>query len=102
MMVVVANGPTYGGGMRVVPEANSTDGEIDVLVLHPVSKIELLRVFPKVFSGKHISHRKVELFKCRSIEIDCNAPVYADGEYFGTGPFRAEVQPEALQILDLS
>ena len=54
MLVAVGNGPAYGGGMRVVPDASFDDGLLDVLILHEVSHAELLRVFPKVFKGAHV------------------------------------------------
>lgn len=102
MMVVVANGPTYGGGMRVLPDAVSNDGLFDVMILHPVSKLELLRVFPKVFSGKHKHHQKVEILRCQKISISVDAPIYADGEYFGKGPFTIEMKPSTLKVLDIN
>ena len=102
MMVVVANGPTYGGGMKVLPEASAVDGELDVLVLHPVSKFTLLKVFPKVFLGRHVNHSKVEIFTCKSIAISSSAPIYADGEHFGSGPVFIEVVPSILPLLGSS
>jgi diacylglycerol kinase (ATP) len=99
MMLVVANGPTYGGGMKVIPFASPSDGVLDVLILNPVSKLELLRVFPKVFAGRHINHRAVELFKCREISVFSAPPIYADGEYFGHGKFTCKVEAENLSIL---
>ena len=102
MMVVVANGPSYGGGMKVLPSASSIDGKLDVLVLHPVSKFTLLKVFPKVFLGRHVNHPKVEIFTCKSIAISSSAPIYADGEHFGSGPVFIEVVPSILPLLGSS
>jgi diacylglycerol kinase (ATP) len=99
MMVIVANGPTYGGGMKILPMANPADGLLDVMILHQVSKFELLRVFPKVFSGKHISHKQVEVMRCKNISIQSDAYVYADGEYFGKGNFSVSILPKALKML---
>lgn len=101
MLLVVANGPTYGGGMKVVPMATSNDGILDVLILHPVTKFELLRVFPKVYLGKHITHPRVELIKCKALEVDSNVPIYADGERFGVGNFQVEIAPSFLPILEI-
>ena len=56
MLVAVGNGPAYGGGMRVTPDASFDDGLLDVLVLHKISTAEFLRVFPTVFKGTHTSH----------------------------------------------
>ena len=56
MLVAVGNGPAYGGGMKVTPDASFDDGLLDVLVLHKISTAEFLRVFPRVFKGTHASH----------------------------------------------
>ena len=101
MMMVLANGATYGGGMKIVPHADNSDGLINLMVLHPVSKFELLKVFPKVFTGKHIEHSEIELLTCKEIQIQSSAPIYADGEYFGQGLFKATVMPAALKILEI-
>ena len=58
MLVAVGNGPAYGGGMRVTPDASFDDGLLDVLVLHRISTPEFLRVFPTVFKGTHIEPRR--------------------------------------------
>ena len=56
MLVVVGNGPSYGGGMRVCPDALLDDGLADVMILHELSTLEFLKVFPKVFRGAHVGH----------------------------------------------
>lgn len=96
MLIAVANGPSYGGGMKICPQANFDDGLLDLLVLEPVSKPELLRVFPKVYSGSHISHPRVKLFRGRDISISASAVGYADGERIGELPLTASVAPDAL------
>jgi diacylglycerol kinase (ATP) len=65
MLVAVGNGPAYGGGMRVTPDASEfDDGLLDVLVLHKISTGEFLRVFPTVFKGTHVSHHaKVQVLQ---------------------------------------
>ncbi len=96
MLVAIANGATYGGGMQICPNADRNDGLFDVLVLHPVPKLEFIRVFPKVFKGTHVTHPKVELFRARTISIQADAVAYADGERYGDLPLKAESIPQAL------
>ena len=50
MLLSVANGECYGGGMRICPGASNSDGVFDILVVRPVSKLVLLTIFPKVFN----------------------------------------------------
>lgn len=97
MLIAVANGISYGGGMKICPEADLKDGLLDLMILEPVSKFEFLRVFPKVFKGTHISHPKVKILKGRKIKIHADAVAYADGERIGELPISAEIVPGALR-----
>jgi diacylglycerol kinase (ATP) len=100
MLVAVGNGPSYGGGMKVTPDALFDDGLLDVLVLHRISTPEFLRVFPSVFTGMHTAHRAVEVRRARSVRLEATGIVaYADGERFGPLPMRVEAVPGALTVL---
>jgi diacylglycerol kinase (ATP) len=90
MLIAIGNGNSYGGGMKVCPDANMSDGLFDVMVLRPVSKFEFLKVFPKVFSGAHISHPKVDIYRSAKVTLQAEAVAYADGERIGGLPVRAE------------
>jgi diacylglycerol kinase (ATP) len=97
MLIAVANGRSYGGGMLVCPNANIVDGLFDVMVLHPVSTIEFMKVFPRVFAGTHVSHPAVEIVRSRSVIIEAKAVAYADGERIGQLPIVAECIQGALK-----
>ena len=100
MLVAVANTTSYGGGMKVVPSALLDDGELDVLVLGEVSKATFLRVFPRVFSGRHVTHPAVRIVRGRRVELQAAGIVaYADGERIGPLPRTVEVVPAALRIV---
>ena len=90
MLIAVGNGSSYGGGMKVCPNADLKDGLFDVMVLRPVSKIEFVKVFPTVFSGKHIEHRQVDIYRTKRVSLQAQAVAYADGERIGGLPVRAE------------
>ena len=90
MLIAVANGSSYGGGMKVCPDASMSDGLFDVMILHPVSKVEFVKVFPKVFKGEHVSHPQVRIYRSAKVSISSNAIAYADGERIGGLPVRAE------------
>jgi len=96
MLIAVSNGRSYGGGMLVCPDADIHDGYFDVMVLHPVSKLEFLKVFPRVFKGTHVSHPAVEIVRSKSVHIQANAIAYADGERIGALPITAECIPGAM------
>ena len=97
MLIAVSNGRSYGGGMLVCPNANIADGLFDVMVLHPVSKIEFIKVFPRVFAGTHVSHPAVEIVRSKSVTIESKAVAYADGERIGQLPVSAECIPGAIR-----
>ena len=97
MLIAVGNGSSYGGGMKVCPEANLNDGLLDVMILNPVPKFEFLRIFPKVYSGSHTSHPQVEVIRGREIHIEGEAITYADGERIGQLPISAECIHDVAQ-----
>lgn len=99
MLCGVANVKNFGGGMKISPESNATDGELEVFILHEVSRLKLLQIFPKVYSGAHITHPEVEIFRAKSISISNQGfPMTCDGELIGPAPFSAEVHPLALGV----
>lgn len=97
MLLSVANGETYGGGMRICPNASNSDGIFDILLVHPVSKIVLLTIFPKVFAGKHIPHPKIEIFHGKEVKILADATAFADGEFISKLPIEIKNVQNALK-----
>ncbi len=100
MLCAVANGPSYGGGMLVAPAASVSDGKLDLFIVHKISKPELIKVFPKVFTGAHVSHPAVEIIRCEDVTLlSEGVPVYADGEPVGMLPMTVSIAPGALKVL---
>jgi diacylglycerol kinase (ATP) len=101
MLVVVGSGISYGGGMKVLPNAALDDGELDVCIVEALSRLDFLRAFPKVYTGSHGSHPKVRLMRARSVSVEANRTiqVYADGERIGPLPAAFDVMPEALSVV---
>jgi diacylglycerol kinase (ATP) len=100
LLVAVANGPSFGGGMQVVPDASITDGKLDVFVLHRLSRLTFLRIFPRVFSGTHVTHPAVDIVRCDSVTLEVEGIVgYLDGERHALLPVDITVKPGALEVL---
>jgi diacylglycerol kinase (ATP) len=100
MLVVVGNTPSYGGGMKVTPGAVLDDELLDVMVVKPLSKARFLQVFPKVYSGAHVSLPYVEIRRARSVRVDApDIVAYVDGERLGPLPQTFEAVPAALRAL---
>lgn len=99
-LVAVANNVSFGGGMRITPDALVDDGFLDVFIVEPLSRLAFLRLFPSVFSGTHVSHPKVRIERARRVTVDGPGIVaYGDGERFGALPLDVEVVPGALRVL---
>ena len=96
MLIAIGNGNSYGGGMKVCPDANLQDGLLDIMILHPVSKLEFIKVFPTVYKGTHIEHPQVEVIRAKAIRIESSAVAYADGERIGQLPVQVESLPKTL------
>ncbi|MFC1916368.1 diacylglycerol/lipid kinase family protein [Chloroflexota bacterium] len=98
--VLLSNGKYGGGGMLAAPNADLTDGFLDVLIIGDLSKPDLLWSLPRVYKGTHLTHSKVTLKKARKIEIQSAESVFlqADGELLGELPARFYVLPSALKV----
>ncbi|GAA1479468.1 diacylglycerol kinase [Nocardioides aestuarii] len=100
MLVAVGNGPSFGGGLRITEGALLDDGMLDVVVIKPMSKMGLVRTYPKLFKGTHVTHPQYEHHRVRSVTVAAPGIVaYADGERFGPLPLTVESDPGALSIL---
>lgn len=100
ILVAIANLTSFGGGMRVAPDAQVDDGLFDVVMLEPVGRLRLLRIFPSVFSGAHVRNPLVSVQRATRVTLDAAGVVaYADGERVGPLPLTAEVVPTALAVL---
>jgi diacylglycerol kinase (ATP) len=100
MLISVANGQSIGGGMKITPDAVLDDGYLDLFIVGPLSRLGLLTVFPKVFSGGHLGHPAVRIRRVRNVELSADSVVaYADGERIGPLPLTIEVVPGAVRVL---
>jgi diacylglycerol kinase (ATP) len=105
MLVAVGNTTTYGGGMRICPVADATDGWLDVTVIHPVSRLTLLRLLPQMNSGRFARHPCVEQLRARVVRVDGETEggrrlvTFGDGEQVGDVPVDAVVAPEVLPLV---
>jgi YegS/Rv2252/BmrU family lipid kinase len=99
--VAVANTRFYGGGMRVAPAANPTDGLLEVVMVEDTPKLRYLRNLPKVFTAKHIELEGVRVAKASEVEISADRPfdVYADGDVLTSLPATVRVLPGALRVI---
>lgn len=101
MMVAVANGQYYGGGMRIAPSASVNDGCFTVCIVRETSKRALLAQFPRVFRGTHVNHPSVVVQNARTVQImaPAGAEVFADGELCGALPVECRIGNQRVRVL---
>jgi diacylglycerol kinase (ATP) len=100
VLLAIGNGTSYGGGMKICPDADLHDGLLDVVWAEPVSRATLMRIKPSVYAGTHIDHPKVRQLKAETIELDSAGIVcYADGERVAPLPITVSASRDALLLL---
>lgn len=100
-MFIIANSPSVGGFKNMAPEAEVTDGYLDVILIKALEVIDLPELVSSLFNGNHLDHKKVIYLKTKDIEINCKEDVAVDldGEKAGNLPMRFKVQECALTIV---
>lgn len=99
--VIIANGRYFGGGMKVAPDALLDDGLFDIIILGDLSKADLIKSFPLIYDGKHLTHPKVKLYKGSRVTVKSGGKglLEVDGEIPGNDDAEFQILPGALKIL---
>jgi len=101
LLVAIANGAYYGGGMRIAPDAQPDDGHLDLCVVGDISRLTAIRELPNLYRGTHIRNRAVSMHVvARSVLVEGDAAtrVHLDGEPFGGLPLEVFLEPAALSV----
>jgi diacylglycerol kinase (ATP) len=99
-LVAVGNGPQYGGGMRICPDARMDDGLFDVTIVGPLRRAELVRLKPRLRTGRHVEHPSVRVIRAGSVRLECpDVIAYADGERLAPLPLTLTCVPSALRVV---
>ena len=100
LFVIACNTKFTGRGMKLAPRAEIGDGKIDVVLVRRASRLQMLKLFSRMYDGSHVSMDCVEYHQVRSLAIeseDCEL-LDLDGEMKGRAPFHAELLPAALRV----
>ena len=101
-LVTVGNTDSYGGGLRITEGARVDDGLLDVVVIRPMSRRRLVRLYPELFRGTHVTAPEYEHHRVRTVSLTTprrRVVAYADGERVGALPLTVDVRPRALEVL---
>ena len=101
IFIIGCNTIHTGKAMKMAPLAQLNDGKIDLIIVRKTSRINLLKLFPKLFSGDHIrsplvEYRQVENF---SISLEETNDLTIDGEIIGTTPLDVQMIPKMINVL---
>ena len=100
VLVAVCNAPSYGGGIRIGPAADLTDGLLDVVVGSPMGRATLARLTPQVHRGTHVTDPHVTVRRAREVVVAADRIVgYADGERIALLPLTVTCVPGAVRLL---
>ena len=100
-LVTLSNAGYFGGGMKYCPVSKVDDGVLEFVTVSGLSRVGLVRFFPRVFSGTHVSLPHYTVTACTSLTIGSDDPieVCSDGETRAFLPLRARVLPGVVSIL---
>ncbi|MEV4642631.1 diacylglycerol kinase family protein [Actinoplanes sp. NPDC049548] len=100
VLAAVGNCPSYGGGLRICPDADPADGLLNVVVAAPLGWRELARLKPRLRRGTHVTDPLVTSYRAREVRIDTPGIIgYADGERLAALPLVIGCEPGALRLL---
>lgn len=102
LLVAVGNTAAYGGGLRMCAGADPTDGLLRVVEVGPVSRFGLIRAFPRLYRGTHLSHPAITVHDVREVRLEaCSdetlVPV-GDGEPVGELPMTVTCVPSTVRL----
>jgi diacylglycerol kinase (ATP) len=99
-LAAFGNTRSYGGGLLICPNADYTDGLLDITMAHTASRTKLARLFPALMKGTHVEIDEVTTARATTIHVECpGINVYADGDFACPLPAELSAVPGALQIL---
>lgn len=100
-LVALANGRYFGGGMKITPQAEPDDNQLDICLVGTLSKLALLRFFPTVFSGKHVHNKAVTMLRGHTVTVESAKPLpmQVDGEVLAHTPVTVTLCPHALRVI---
>lgn len=104
-LVAVANTRVFGGGLIISPDSRVDDGWLELVIAENLSRVDILKIFPKLKDGSHVSDLRVRITKVKDVSITQSSngatlpAAFADGELVGAAPLRIKVAPRALRVL---
>jgi len=100
VFVIISNSKYTGGDYLIAPRAKIDDGKLDLIILNKLSRLNLLKTFPKIFDGSHVDTPFVDYIQAKTIKLETNVPkiLSPDGEVYGKFPAEVTCIPKAIDL----
>lgn len=100
-LIAIGNSKYYGGGIKILPEAEIADGDLDICLIDATNIFQKLQFLPKLVKGKHTNIPMVHMLKGKEITVVSSRkmPLSIDGEIVYTNRFRAKILEKGIKIL---
>lgn len=100
-LMATANLPYFGGGMKISPHSTNDDHVLDICVVHSMSAFGLIKAFPKVYKGRHLSDPRVTFLRGTQVEATAGRMLRSqgDGESLGQTPITISLQSNRLHVI---
>jgi diacylglycerol kinase (ATP) len=101
LLAGVLNTPTYGAGLRLAPEAQISDGWIDVVFVDDLNLWGVLKLLPRLMHSGELRISEVKRIRAKRVKLTTSRPCmfHGDGEIIGPAPVEIEVVPRAVRML---
>lgn len=101
LLVAVGIGQSYGGGMRIVPDAILDDGFFDVCVFDDMNRLKMIYYFPRVFTGKIKEIEQAGMFRTNELKIRLSKPLplHMEGEIMFGDRMHFTLEPLGMKVL---
>lgn len=101
IILAVLNTPSYGAGLRFAPDATTTDGILNLVLVEDMPLLQLFKALPRLIFLGEVSSPHVKRFSVRRLTIHTEVPepFHGDGEILGYTPVEIEVVPSAIRVL---
>lgn len=101
LLVAVANGQYYGGGIKIAPTAILDDGVFDVVYAPAMSRLKVLTILPRLLNGSHLNHKLVHKISAKNVVIESDEEFLrnTDGDLKPTGKTEISIREKGLTVI---
>ncbi|WXB91306.1 hypothetical protein WCV66_10315 [Metabacillus sp. FJAT-53654] len=98
--IIISNGPNYQGEFKVTTNANATNGELNMTIVHSINRFQLFMVIFFNMAEKHLS-AVINTIACESISITSKKPsiIHADGKVVGETPVSISIRKFRVALI---